>query len=204
MPKFDPSKKKPGNDGDGGKDLITVPEAWTEPRCHVCTSEYRRAIDRMIAMGTGSAEISRIFGGVIDRRSIARHAAKHLNYEEAAIRQIIERETAVAEENAEEGIQGVTKRKVYLETALHKAMMALQSENFVVEPKDALAVIEALNRFDNQSVGAQLDAVKIQFNAFLQAIREIAAQRGDPALGSDILIRAKQIAGVDQPDQIEP
>lgn len=202
MPKFDPSKKKPGNDGDGGKDLVTVPEAWLEPRCHVCTSEYRRAIDRMIAMGTGYAEISRIFGGVIDRRSIGRHAEKHLNYEEAAIRRIIEREAHVAEESAEEGIQGVTKRKVYLETALHKAMTALQEEKTVVEPKDALAVIDALNRFDNQSAGAQLDAIKVQFQAFLQAIREIAAQRGDPTLGSDILIRARQIAG-SETDQIE-
>lgn len=192
MPRFDNSKK---NDDDKGKDLVVVPEAWTEPRCHVCMSKYRHAIERMIAMGTSHTEISRIFGGEIDRRSITNHARKHLAYEEAAIRTIIEQEAQHAEVNAEEGISGVVKRRVYLETALHKALSALQQDDVTVEPKDAVTIIEALNRFDNQTSGAQLDEIKIQFTAFLQAIKEIAAQRGDPALGSDILIRARQIAG---------
>lgn len=195
--RFDGAKK--GGD-DSGKDLIHVPEAWTEPRCHVCMSTHRKAIERMIALGTGHTEISRIFGGEIDRRSITSHAEKHLNYEEAAIRQIIQRETHAAEENAEEGISGVTKRRVYLETALHKALAALQGEKVVVEPKDAVTIIEALNRFDHQTSGAQVDEIKIQFQAFLQAIREVAAQRNDPSLGSDILIRAREIVGTQVPE----
>lgn len=199
MPKFDPPEKpdKPKKDKDN--DLMVIPEAWVEPRCHVCNSDYRRAIDRMIALGTNHTEISRIFGGVIDRRSIGRHALKHLGYEEAAIRQIIETESLAAEQDAEEGISGVVKRRVYLETALHKAMTALQSERVLVEPKDAITIIEALNKFDNQHAGAEIEQIKIQFNAFLQAIREVAAQRGDPSLGSDILIRARQIVGAESP-----
>lgn len=191
MPKFDPSGKK---DGDDGKDLVVVPEAWTEPRCNCCTSKYRKAIDRMIAMGTSHAEISRIFGGEIDRRSISRHAKKHLRYEEAAIAMIIDQEATAAEQSAELGVSGVVKRKVYLETALHKALEFLQDDKVIVEPKDAVVIIEALNRYDTSTVGTQLDQIKIQFQSFLQAIREIAAQRGDPSLGSDILIRARQIA----------
>lgn len=192
MPRFD----KPARRDDDDKEALKVPESWYEPRCHVCTSDFRKAIDRMIALGTGYAEISRIFGGVIDRRSIGRHAEKHLNYEEAAIRRIMVEQAQAAEADIEEGISGVAKRRAYLETALHKAMTQLTEERTIVETKDALAVIDALNKSDAQAYGEQLDAIKEQFAAFLQAIREIAAQRGDTTLGSDILIRAREIAGV--------
>lgn len=182
---------------------MVVPEAWTEPRCHVCMSKYRKAIERMIALGTKHQEISRIFGGEIDRRSISNHARKHLAYEEAAIRQIIEAETKAADQEADEGISGITKRKIYLETVLHKALQQVQGDAVVIDPKDAVKVIEALNAFDRHNEGSQLDEIKIQFNAFLQAIREIAAQRGDASLGSDILIRARQIVGSEAP-QLKP
>lgn len=193
-PKFDPSR---GAGESGDDDKIVVPEAWLEPRCHVCQSQYRRAIDRMIALGTGSTEISRIFGGEIDRRSITNHGEKHLAYREAAIRQIIQAEASAAEVDADQGISGVVKRKVYLETALHKALENLLGDRAVIEPKDALAIIDALNKYDQHSAGTQLDEIKLQFAAFLQAIREISAQRGDPTLGSDILIRGRQIIGVE-------
>lgn len=154
----------------------------------------------MIALGTGHQEISRIFGGEIDRRSIGNHAKKHLAYEEAAIRSIIDTETVAANENAELGISGETKRRVILETILQKGFEQVVSDRAVIEPETILKTIEGLNKLDRNSSGAQLDEIKIQFHAFLQAIREISAQRGDPSLGSDILIRARQIVGL----QAEP
>lgn len=191
MPRYD----RPGKGGSGGDDLLTIPESWVETRCHVCMSQYRKAIDRMIALGEGYSEISRIFGGEIDRRSISNHAKKHLKYEEAAIRRIIDDAALKADENAELGISGFTKRRVYLETALHKALQQLVGDQVLLETRDAVSIIDALNKLDRHTEGAQLDEIKIQFQAFIQAIKEIAAQRGDAALGSDIFIRARQIAG---------
>jgi hypothetical protein len=189
--KFDPSKKKP----ESGADLIVVPEAWTEPRCHVCQSKYRQAIDRMIALGTSFTEISRVFGGEVDRRSISNHAEKHLRYEERAVRRIIEEQAQDLNENAELGISSELKRRAYLETALHKAMEQLLDDKTFIEPRDAIAVIEQLSKADQRTAGAQLDEIKIQFHSFLQALKEVAAQRGDPSLGS--VIRAREIAGTE-------
>lgn len=194
MPRYDNNSnnsKRKGDDGDD--DILVIPEAWTEPRCHVCTSKYRRAVDRLIAMGTNFSEISRIFGGEIDRRSISSHAKKHLGYEEAAVRTIIERQAAEAEENAEEGVSGHVLRRVYLETAVQKAMQVLLSGEVVVEPKDAISVIEALERSDRNTEGVQLDEIKMQFNAFLQAIKEISSIKGDANLGNEIMMRAREI-----------
>lgn len=200
-PRFDSSKQKDDGSDDGG--ITVVPESWFEPRCHVCMSKYRKTIDKLIALGTGYMEISRICGGEIDRRSISNHAKKHLGYEEAAVRQIIEREALEAEENAELGIQGALMRRVYLNTALQKAFENLVNDKQAIETRDAVAIIDTLERLDKQSAGVQLDQIKLQFSAFLQAIKEVASQRGDPSLGSDIYIRARQIIGVKQPEAIE-
>lgn len=166
-------------------------------------SKHRKTIDKLIALGTNYSEIERIFGGEIERRSISNHAKKHLGYEEAAVRQIIEQEAQAADENAELGIQGALMRRVYLNTALQKAFESLVNDKMAVEPRDAVAIIETLTRMDIQTQGVQLDEIKLQFQAFLQAIKEVAAQRGDPSLGSDILIRARQIIGAKSPEQLE-
>lgn len=191
MPKFDPKNRDDEDKPD--KDALVIPSQWVEPRCHVCTSDFRRAIDKMIAMGMGATEISRTFGGIIDRRSITNHAIKHLNYQEAAIRRIIEDETLKAQEDAEEGIKGMTKRKVYLEAVLHKAMEQLLGDEVVVEVRDAVSVIDTLSKFDQHTESLQLEIIKDQFNAFLQAIKEIAGQRGDKTLGTEIFSRSREI-----------
>jgi hypothetical protein len=178
MPEFQPPPKKRRTNGNGGPPSLppaTIPDIGTfEPKCHVCQSSYRRAIDRMVALGTSYSEISRIFGGEIDRRSISNHAKEHLNYEEAAIRRILEREAEAAQENLEDGIRGQLSRRAYLEIALQKALEGLLNGDTSVEPKDALAIIEKLDRLDTQGEGAALDEIRLQFNAFMQAIREIS------------------------------
>lgn len=146
----------------------------------------------MIALGTSYSEISRIFsvqGAKIDRRSISNHAQEHLNYEEAAIRRIIEQEAQDASENLEDGIKGAVTRRVYLNVGLQKALEALLSGDTVVEPKDAIAIIQLLDKLDTQTEGAALDELRVQFNAFVQAIREIAP----PDMWHQILTRTKEL-----------
>lgn len=204
MPKFDP---KPSGSGNGnGKPPAkkdTAPGV-VEPRCHVCKSKYRKAIDRMVAMGTSYAEISRIFSTEeesVDRRSIANHAEKHLNYEEAAIRRIVEQEAQEASQNIEEGIQGALTRRVYLNVGLQKALEGLLSGESIVEPKDAIAIIQLLDKLDGQSEGAALEEMRVQFQAFVQAIRELLP----PDKWQEILDRTKEIlANSDVPTLAPP
>lgn len=199
MPEFR-KPDKPKKDGGGDKELLHIPQSWTEPRCHVCMSKYRRAIDRMIALGTAYSEISRVFGGEIDRRSISNHAKKHLPYEEAAVRQIIDHEAEAAQENAEQGIRGALARRAYLNTALHKAFEALLAGDVVVEPKDAIAISQLLDKIDSQVEGAALDELRLQFNAFVQAIREVC----EPEVWQRILDRTKQILNLSPVAELKP
>lgn len=170
MPKFD---QPPKDDDEDKDDELVVPERWIEARCHVCTSKYRRAIDRMLALGTPYSEVSRVFGGEIDRRSISNHDKKHLNFDDGAIRRIFEHEAQEAQEDWEEGVSGALKRRVYLSIGIQKALEALISGDAIVEPRDAIAMIQQLEKLDNEAEGTQIDLLQMQFNAFTQAIREI-------------------------------
>lgn len=167
MPKFEKATKK------GGNNLpAKVPDSQVdEPRCHVCQHKKRHLIDKHLIRGVKFAEISRIFG--IDRRSVSRHYKLHLNIEDAAITRIIEREASIMGEDFEEGIQGVLARKVYLETALKKAQDALINEDITVEPKDAVAIIEKLDKMESESSEAIISQMKIELAAYIQAMKEV-------------------------------
>lgn len=143
-----------------------------EPRCKVCTSPQRNSIDRMLAAGFTYSEIERQFGGNVPRKSIALHSTKHLNYEEAAIREVIEKEALNAQRNYEEGVGRLVTKNAYLEVALQKAYDSLIKNDTMVEPKDAVKVIEMLTKLQDQNQTVALDELRVQFQYFMQAVKE--------------------------------
>lgn len=144
----------------------------------------------MLALGTGYSEISRVFGGEIDRRSISNHKAKHLSFQDAAVRRIIEHEIQEAQDSVEDGVQGMVERRVYARTALRKAFESLLAGDVTVEPKDALALSQYLDKLDTQTEGSQIEEIQVQFNAFVTAIRELV-----PGQFPAIIARTKEIVG---------
>lgn len=143
-----------------------------EPRCNVCKSPQRNAIDKMLAAGFTYSEIERQFGGSVSRKSISLHSKEHLNYEEAAIREVIEKEALNAQKNYEEGVSRLVTKNAYLEVALQKAYNALINNDTMVEPKDAVKVIEMLQKLQEQNQTVALDELRVQFQYFMQAVKE--------------------------------
>lgn len=188
-------------------DLTPIPRY--ESRCHVCTSEHRKAIDRLVIMPNISyTELSEMFG--IDRRSIANHAKKHLNYEEAAIKKIIETEAAALQVDFEEGVKGALSRRVFLSAYIQRVTESLLNGTLELTGKDAMKAIEMMERVDNATGGAAVDEIRMQFNAMVQAIREISERdlemiKNQPAaLQLLILNRTKELlASEEQQKQLE-
>jgi hypothetical protein len=187
MPEYKSNKKRKTEESSGAEKL-DIPSAKIESRCSVCQHESRAAIDGLIARGTAYAEIERLFG--VNARSVNRHADRHLNYEDAAIQEIIRREAEKLGESYEQGVQGALSRRVYLETALKKAQEDLMNGSIIVEPKDAVNVVALLDRMDDDTNSAQIEEIKIQFNAFLQAIRENISPEDQKRIAQ----RSKEIA----------
>ena len=166
---------------------VIAPVSYRDARCNVCNSDFGKAIDRLIALGTSHSEISRIFD--ISRQSIGRHAKNHLNYEEAAIRQIIAREAQDAKADVEEGISGAIARRVYIDVAIQKGFESLVKNEVPIEVKDVATLIQLKEKMDSDFDGAAIDEIKTQFNAFVQAIREVAP----PEMWEKILTRTKEL-----------
>lgn len=200
MPEPKPPKRVP-KETKPAKPVPVVQGEIIEPRCHVCQSKYRTAIDRLLAFGTSYSEISRQFGGEIDRRSIANHAKEHLNYEQEAIRTIMEQRARAAQENLEEGVTVRTLRRAVLDTAILRAHESLVAGDAVVELKDAVKIIELAEKLDAHDHEIMEAEIEKQFNAFRSAMMEIL----DEATMFKIIDRTKEIYGrtVEMPKQIE-
>lgn len=176
-----------------------LPEHY-EPRCAVCKSRYRHAIEKMIALGTGYSEISRNFGEEIERRSISAHAKKHLNYEQAAIREIIEHEANEVRANYEEGLHGAVMYRSYLSTAIKRAWDDLVEGNVRIDPAVAVQLIQQLDKFDKESKGAAVDELRFQFNAFMQAVKDVCPREN----WEQIVSRTNEILATQGGGQIGP
>lgn len=181
MPKWEPKKRAES------EILPAVTSRIVEPRCNVCTHPKRDLIDRMLAMQRPYKEIQDHFE--VDRRSAKNHAEKHLGFEDAAVRQIIQEEAQASEENLETGISNAMKRRVFIDIAIEKGLVSLLNNEVVVEPKDAAKLIELREKLDKEHGGVAVETVMVQFNAFKQAVLELAP----PDLKWNILERTKEI-----------
>lgn len=153
-----------------------------EPRCSVCTSPHRNLVDALLARGgvsfTAIAErVPDETGKLLDRRAISNHSKKHLGFQEHAIRALLEAEAEEAGQNFEEGVRGALTRRGALEITLRKAFDDVISNRIEVETKDMLAIIQMLEKMDETTNAAQVDYMRAQVSAFLQAIKDEVEDR---------------------------
>ena len=170
MPRYDvaaPAKTVQGR----GKNKMPLIK---EPRCKVCQSPHRTLVDQMLVSGLSYSEIERQFAFAgIPRRSISTHKDSHLGYEEAAIREVIERSAIADQKNYDVGVQRLVTKNAYLEVALQKGYDALVKNETLVEPKDAVKIIEQLQKLQDANQGEALDELRVQFQMFMQAVKEL-------------------------------
>jgi len=158
----------------------------SEARCHTCQHPNRRRIDQLLSVNTPFAEIERIFG--IPARGLSRHKRLHLNYEDAAVAQLVNREIEIAKEDSEVAIAGALQGRVYLQVAVRKALDALTSDRVTVEPKDAVKIIELLERLNSDTSETTAQIYEKQFNALVSAVRELVP----PDLWEQIKVRSRE------------
>src|SRR4051812_6443636 len=162
-----------------------------EPRCKVCSFPHRRLVDQMLVSGLTYSEIERQFASMKGpkRRSIASHAKEHLGYEEAGLREVLEREALSAQKNFEQGKTRIITKNSYLEVALQKAYDAVISGDITVEPKDAVKIIEMQQKMHEAHYATELDELRTQLQFFLQSVKEVVPK----ALWNDIVDRMAEL-----------
>lgn len=184
-----------------------------EPRCHVCTHQFRDFIDSLLIKHDLSfSEIARRMppgqnGRQLDHRQIGNHARKHLGVGDAAIRAILEEEAEQSAKDFKEGVRGAITHRGGLEVAFRAAFQDIIDGVASVEPRDMIAIGKLLKEWDKETQETQVDVLRAQVGALIEAIRQIAPQE----MWGEILDRAKElmereeVAGVLQPaEEDEP
>jgi hypothetical protein len=154
--------------------IKALPEKF-DARCKVCKlpPEKRKMVERLAIMpNVPFTEIASTFE--IPRRSISNHVKEHAAYDEAAMRRLIEQEAEALQVDSEEGIKGALSRRVFLSAYIQQSLNALLSGEMELTGKDAMNAILLQDKLDQASGGAALDEIHMQFQAFLQAFREIS------------------------------
>ncbi len=146
-----------------------------EARCHVCTSPHRNFIEGLLIKGANYVWVSENVPGIedkkIDRRSVANHAKKHMQYKDAAIRAILEEEAEMASQNYEEGVRGAITHRGVLEVALRKAYEDIIAGVTTVEARDMISLINTLQKMDEQREQVAVNELRAQVQAFVEAIK---------------------------------
>ncbi len=146
-----------------------------EPRCHVCTSPHRNFIEGLLIKGANYVwvedNVPGTDGAKIDRRSVSNHAKKHMSYQNAAIRAILEEEANLASQNYDDGVRGAITHRGVLEVALRKAYEDIVSGATVVEARDMIQLINTLQKMDEQREQVAVNELRAQVQAFVEAIR---------------------------------
>lgn len=175
MPRWD------GNKGDGGNAPAgpKPPPQVVDKRCQVCTSQYRKDMERLIVLSLSYSEIARYFealGETITRKSLSNHHAKHMWVETAAIRSLIEDRAREALKDVEEHKGFLLEKRGLLEVMLQQGYHSIMSGNTQVEPKDLLAVVEKLERMEAAQEAVAVDELLKDFNDFADAVKALVPE----------------------------
>lgn len=153
-----------------------------EPRCKVCTSEFRTVIDRLLVSGASYVMIAEQFRnkddrltGSVDavRKSIERHRHRHLNVKDAAVRDILEKKAKEAGVLVETVRQQLISEEALLELAVAKGTEQLSNPESKIKYQDAIKAAELLRDKKYQEMATQMEMMVRQMNAIQQAIQKI-------------------------------
>lgn len=151
-----------------------------EPRCHVCTHEFRDMIDSLLLKADLSfSELARRMppgknGRHLDHRQLSTHAKKHLGAGDAAMRAILEEEAERSSRDYEQGVRGAITHRGGLEIAFRKAFEDIINGTASVEPRDMVKIAEVLQKWDAETQAVQVDILRAQVSAIEEAIKRKA------------------------------
>lgn len=172
----------------------------SEPRCNICKSAARKRVDRLLAAGFSNAAVAEELqlteddfkGKELDtiRKNVERHAKRHVNVRERAIKSIIERrakEEGILVDEVAENL--ATARGVY-DLIIQKGTEQLANPDAKVRYADVIEAAKMLEEAKRQEYTHELERYQRQVWAISQALKEYEA---DEDKLRRIVTRAKEL-----------
>ena len=189
------AKKAPSN---GLAPINNLPVA-NEPRCNICKSPRRSTVDRLLASGYGYTAIAEDIlqsdpefeDKPLDtiRKNVERHAKRHVNVKERAIREILERRAVEAGVLVEEVAGSFTTGEALIDLMVQRATDQISDPDQKIRFTDALEAVRLAKEFEKSTYAEQLEVMQRQVWAISQAVKEIVPEKLHPQVAE----RAKEI-----------
>lgn len=153
----------------------------TEPRCNICNSKNRRHIERLMAGGfTAVAIAEELIRADEDfkekkldtvRRNVSRHAEKHLNIKDRAVRAVIEKRAAEQGALITEEVERITTARSLLDLVVDRGHDQLQDPDYKVRMADVIEATKMLEDIARQEYVSQVEVMQRQVWAISQALQ---------------------------------
>jgi DNA repair exonuclease SbcCD ATPase subunit len=165
-------------------DLSSLPMK-TEVRCNVCNSPMRNKVDKLVAAQFSYTSIAEELvesdpafkGKELDtvRKNVERHAKRHLDIRNKAIRQIVE-QRAREQGMLLDQVEGkIVSGRALLDLIVNRGTEQLtDNPDFKVKMQDALEAVKMLEDVQKAEFQAQLETMQRQVWAISEALKTIA------------------------------
>lgn len=174
------------------REKALAPPTITEPRCKVCTSEFRVFIERELVKGMASvtaiAESIPIGhnGEKIDRRSISNHAKKHMAIGDAVVRAQLEEEADLLKQNYQEGVQGALTTRGVLKVLIGKTYEDVLNGVVTAEVRDLIQMIKLVNEMETDTAQVKSDEAESTLRIFVRAVANVCDDETRARLQSEV------------------
>jgi len=169
-----------------------APPIIREPRCYVCTHPYRVWIERQIALGKPDERIAKYLKTNCpnennpDRQSIKYHYREHMALEAAQIREELDAQAAMLNQNTETSVQGAITNRGVLQVFVQKIYKDVIDGIASGEMKDAVSIIKLLNEMTTNESQQKVEELEAYFRLFLQAIQNVLTEEERAALSAEV------------------
>lgn len=170
-------------------EALIAPPVIKEPRCHVCTSDYRLYIERQLLKGRSYRAIEQSVPNGPSRKSISEHYKKHMDLDSAAIRAILEEEASAIGQNFEEGVRGAVTMRGMLAVLIQKGYDDAMAGITTVEPKDLIQMAKLANDLNEGSGTAAVEEARLAISIFKEALQNVLIKGDivDRSVGMELL-----------------
>jgi hypothetical protein len=164
------------------KERDAAPPIIIEPRCHVCSSDFRNFVEESLVKGHSYERIAKNIpldanGKKIDRRSISNHFKEHMDLQRTAIREDLEEEARALQQNVENGALGAKTDRGILKVLVAKGFDDVIRGVSTVEPKDLIQIIKLLNELNNNASTTRAEETEVSLRIFVRAIQNVCDQQ---------------------------
>jgi len=147
-----------------------------QSRCGVCSHPAKFLIESMLIAAWSAPAIEAQFAETdhpVSATSIRNHAKRHLDYQERAIRNIVEQEAKLAQINEDAATESIVTNTAYLKILRQKGLEGLIDGSVSAEPRDVLRAVDLLEKLESAKEPARLAQFRLQYEAFQRAVEEV-------------------------------